>query len=177
MPFSSASDAALMAFLISSYVALVARRTVRSTTDTSGVGTRNAMPVSLPLSAGSTCAARRACVRERASEQASEQVWQQQAAAVSAHSGLSHLAHSLGSARGGRDDVLASTAAAAPVLAAGAVDRLLRGSGGVHSGHQALDNAKLLVDDLGERRQAIGGARRVAQDIDVRRVPCARSSQ
>eukprot|EP01085_Mycamoeba_gemmipara_P004506 Mycagemm_TRINITY_DN11196_c0_g1::TRINITY_DN11196_c0_g1_i1::g.4506::m.4506 type:complete len:109 gc:universal TRINITY_DN11196_c0_g1_i1:895-569(-) len=54
MPFRGPSEASLMAFLISSYEAGFSRRTVRSTTDTSGLGTRKAMPVSLPLSAGNT---------------------------------------------------------------------------------------------------------------------------
>mmetsp|Transcript_29550 Transcript_29550/g.96569 ORF Transcript_29550/g.96569 Transcript_29550/m.96569 type:complete len:235 (-) Transcript_29550:177-881(-) len=54
MPRSGPSAAALTTALISSYVAGLARRTVRSTTDTSGVGTRNAMPVSLPFSSGIT---------------------------------------------------------------------------------------------------------------------------
>merc|ERR1711874_639485 len=45
---------AAMSALISSYVVSLASFAVRSTTDTSGVGTRNAMPVSLPLRAGST---------------------------------------------------------------------------------------------------------------------------
>mmetsp|Transcript_20376 Transcript_20376/g.51617 ORF Transcript_20376/g.51617 Transcript_20376/m.51617 type:complete len:205 (-) Transcript_20376:297-911(-) len=40
--------------MISSYVVAFSSCTVRSTTDTSLVGTRNAMPVSLPLSSGST---------------------------------------------------------------------------------------------------------------------------
>merc|ERR1719171_188431 len=44
----------LMHALISSYVVSFSKLHVKSTTDTSGVGTRNAMPVSLPLSAGST---------------------------------------------------------------------------------------------------------------------------
>merc|ERR1712222_179065 len=43
-----------MAATISAYFAGRARRTVKSTTDTSGVGTRNAMPVSLPSSCGQT---------------------------------------------------------------------------------------------------------------------------
>merc|ERR1719159_1825693 len=41
-----------MAATISSYLAAFSKRQVRSTTDTSGVGTRKAMPVSLPLTAG-----------------------------------------------------------------------------------------------------------------------------
>ena len=43
-----------MAAQISSYLAGLARLTVRSTTDTSRVGTRMDMPVSLPLSSGMT---------------------------------------------------------------------------------------------------------------------------
>merc|ERR1719210_1540333 len=39
---------------ISSYFAAFSRRQVRSTTDTSGVGTRKAMPVSLPFTDGRT---------------------------------------------------------------------------------------------------------------------------
>merc|ERR1719453_2128072 len=52
--YSSDSDFALMRAQISSYVASFPSLHVRSTTDTSGVGTRKAMPVSLPLSAGRT---------------------------------------------------------------------------------------------------------------------------
>ena len=46
MPLSSSSAAVFMTVLISSYVAFFSRRTVRSTTDTSGTGTRKAIPVS-----------------------------------------------------------------------------------------------------------------------------------
>merc|ERR1711915_404901 len=53
-PFMGPSAAALTTFLMSSYLAGFSRRTVRSTTDTSGVGTLKAMPVSLPLSSGMT---------------------------------------------------------------------------------------------------------------------------
>ncbi len=56
MPFMGPSLAALSAAMISLYSAALPRRTVRSTTLTSLVGTRNAMPVSFPFSAGSTCA-------------------------------------------------------------------------------------------------------------------------
>mmetsp|Transcript_37529 Transcript_37529/g.110924 ORF Transcript_37529/g.110924 Transcript_37529/m.110924 type:complete len:259 (+) Transcript_37529:393-1169(+) len=53
-PFISPSEAACNAAMISSYVVAFSRLTVRSTTDTSLVGTRNAMPVSLPLRSGIT---------------------------------------------------------------------------------------------------------------------------
>merc|ERR550537_543121 len=54
IPFMEPSDSALIAATISSIVASFSSLHVRSTTDTSGVGTRNAMPVSLPLSDGMT---------------------------------------------------------------------------------------------------------------------------
>merc|ERR1719331_2413230 len=55
IPFhSGSSHLALMRHLISSYVASLPSLHVRSTTETSGVGTRKAMPVNLPLSAGMT---------------------------------------------------------------------------------------------------------------------------
>merc|ERR1711979_129609 len=53
-PFTSPAAASLMAATMSSYLAGFSRRQVRSTTDTSGVGTRKAMPVSLPFTAGRT---------------------------------------------------------------------------------------------------------------------------
>ncbi|GIM10991.1 hypothetical protein Vretimale_14556, partial [Volvox reticuliferus] len=48
------SAAAFSAAMMSSYVVAFSRVQVRSTTETSLVGTRKAMPVSLPLSSGST---------------------------------------------------------------------------------------------------------------------------
>src|SRR5512139_3461908 len=47
-------EAFFMAAQMSAYLAGFSSSTVRSTTDTSEVGTRNAMPVSLPFSSGST---------------------------------------------------------------------------------------------------------------------------
>merc|ERR1719163_2560887 len=55
MPLYSGDSAfALISALISSIVAPFSSLHVRSTTETSGVGTRNAMPVSLPLRSGIT---------------------------------------------------------------------------------------------------------------------------
>merc|ERR1739845_330158 len=51
-PFIGPAAASLIAATISSYLAPFSIRQVRSTTDTSGVGTRKAMPVNLPLRAG-----------------------------------------------------------------------------------------------------------------------------
>merc|ERR1739845_54430 len=51
-PFIGPSAASLIAATISSYFAPFSNRQVRSTTETSGVGTRNAIPVNLPFNAG-----------------------------------------------------------------------------------------------------------------------------
>lgn len=75
-----------------------------------------------------------------------------------------HHAHGLGSAGGGRDDVLQDAAPTAPILVRRAVHGLLRRSGRVHGGHQAALDAPLVVDHLGQRRQAVGGARGVGDD-------------
>merc|ERR1712121_255012 len=53
-PFIGPLAASFTLALISSILAGFSRRTVRSTPETSGVGTRKAIPVSLPLSAGMT---------------------------------------------------------------------------------------------------------------------------
>src|SRR3954470_8740401 len=54
MPFILPSEAAFIALQTSSYDASLTSSTVRSTTDTSEVGTRKAIPVSLPFSSGIT---------------------------------------------------------------------------------------------------------------------------
>ncbi len=58
------------------------------------------------------------------------------------------LANSLGSTSGGGDDVGSSSPPTPPVLLGGAIYSFLGGSGGMHSGHQTLLNAKLLVNNL-----------------------------
>ena len=84
-----------------------------------------------------------------------------------------HPAHGLGRAGGGGDDVVEDGAAGAPVAAAPGVHGLLLGSGGVDGGHQALLDAELLVDDLGQRGQAVGGAAGVGDDHHVRLIQLA----
>uniref|UniRef100_A0A8C0NGB0 Uncharacterized protein n=1 Tax=Canis lupus familiaris TaxID=9615 RepID=A0A8C0NGB0_CANLF len=54
MPLRGPSDACFTTFLMLSYLAAFSRRQVRSTTDTLGVGTRKAMPVSFPFSSRMT---------------------------------------------------------------------------------------------------------------------------
>merc|ERR1719382_458927 len=53
-PFMSPAAYSFTAATMSSYLAGFSKRHVRSTTDTSGVGTRNAMPVSFPFTEGRT---------------------------------------------------------------------------------------------------------------------------
>lgn len=61
---------------------------------------------------------------------------------------LDDLSDSLGSSSGGRDDVVNTRATSAPVLARGTIYGLLCGGDGVHGGHQTLNDAIFLVDDL-----------------------------
>ena len=74
------------------------------------------------------------------------------------------LADGLGSTGAARDDVLSSRTAASPVLGGGAIDGLLSGGVGMDSGHESLDDLELVVDGLGKRGQAVGGARGVGDD-------------
>lgn len=75
------------------------------------------------------------------------------------------LADSLGGTSAGGDDVLGSATATSPVLGGGTINGLLGGSVGVDSGHETLNDAELVVDDLGEGSQAVGGARSVGDDV------------
>ena len=59
------SEASFSLAMISSYLAGLPSRQVKSTTDTSVVGTRKAMPVSLPFRAGSTCRPKPSTFTER----------------------------------------------------------------------------------------------------------------
>lgn len=81
--------------------------------------------------------------------------------------GRNDLADSLGGTSAAGDDVLGSRTATSPILRGGTVDGLLGGSVGVDGGHETLDETPVVVDDLGERSQAVGGARGVGEDLDV----------
>lgn len=37
----------------------------------------------------------------------------------------------------------------------------------MNGGHETLDDTELVVQDLGQRSQAVGGARSVGKDLDV----------
>ena len=80
------------------------------------------------------------------------------------------LADGLGGTGRRGDDVVASGTATTPVLLGGTVDGLLSGSDGVDGGHETLLEAELVVDDLGERGKAVGGARGVGDNVHGRLV-------
>ena len=75
------------------------------------------------------------------------------------------LADGLGGTGRRGDDVVASGTATTPVLLGGTVDGLLGGGDGVDGGHKTLLEAELVVDNLGERGKAVGGARSVGDNI------------
>lgn len=78
------------------------------------------------------------------------------------------LADGLGGTGGRGDDVVADGTATTPVLLRGTVNGLLGSGGGVDGGHETLDDTEVVVDDLGEGRKAVGGARRVGDDLVAR---------
>jgi hypothetical protein len=75
-----------------------------------------------------------------------------------------HEADGLRGARGRRHEVQRGGAGAAQVLVRRVVQALV-GRVGVDRRHQAVLDPDGLVDDLGERRQAVRGARRVGDDV------------
>src|SRR5699024_3967857 len=77
------------------------------------------------------------------------------------------LAHGLGGAGGGGDDVGGGSAATAPILQRGTVNGLLGGGGGVNGGHQAVGDAEVVVQHLGNGGQAVGGAGGVGDEGHV----------
>ena len=77
------------------------------------------------------------------------------------------LADSLGGAGGRRDDVVSRRTAAAPILGGDAVNRLLGGGDGMDRGHEALSDAPVVVQDLGQRSQAVGGAGSVGNKVHI----------
>ena len=82
--------------------------------------------------------------------------------------GRNYLANSLGSAGAGRNDVVVDGASAAKILLLReAVHDGLRSSGSVYGGHESLDDAEVIVNDLGQRSQAVGGAGSVGNELHV----------
>jgi hypothetical protein len=78
--------------------------------------------------------------------------------------GRNDLSDSLGGTGAAGNDVLSSGTTTTPVLGGGTIDGLLGGSVGVDGGHKTLNETPVVVDDLGERSQAVGGARSVGDD-------------
>lgn len=76
-----------------------------------------------------------------------------------------NLSDGFGSTSGTGDDVGGSTTTATPVLGGRTINCLLSGGGSVDSGHQTLDNTELVVDNLGKRGKAVGGARSVGNNV------------
>lgn len=68
------------------------------------------------------------------------------------------LADGLGSAGGGGDKVAEGSTASTPVLAGGGVDGGLGGGDSVNGVHETGLNAPSVVEDLGDRGKAVGGA-------------------
>lgn len=71
---------------------------------------------------------------------------------------------SLGGTSGGRDDVDKSRTATTPVLLGRTVDSRLSGGDGMDGRHETLNDAELVMDDLGKRRKAVRGARGVVNN-------------
>jgi len=75
-----------------------------------------------------------------------------------------NLGNSLGSTSGRGDDVASGSTTITPGLSRRTIDGLLGGSGGVDGGHETTLHAESLVDNLGERSKAVGGAGSVGDD-------------
>ena len=71
------------------------------------------------------------------------------------------LANGLGSTNGRKDNVVVDAMSATPVLVRRAVDGLLSRGGGVDGSHQTFDDAKVVVNNLGQRGEAVGRAGRI----------------
>jgi hypothetical protein len=76
-----------------------------------------------------------------------------------------NLGHSLGSTSGRGDDVASGSTTITPGLGRRTIDGLLGGSGGVDSGHETALHAEGLVDNLGKRSKAVGGAGSIGDDV------------
>jgi len=76
-----------------------------------------------------------------------------------------NLSDSLGSTSRRRNDVGGSTTPTTPVLVGRTIDGLLGGSGSMDSGHETLNDAEVVMDDLCEGSKAVGCARGVGDDL------------
>jgi len=78
-----------------------------------------------------------------------------------------NLSDSLGSTSAGGNDVSTSGSTGSPVLTTlgGTINDELRGSGSVDGGHETFSDGELVVEDLSEGSQAVGGAGSVGDDV------------
>src|SRR5690606_31530065 len=76
---------------------------------------------------------------------------------------------SLGCTGGGRDDVDRCGTGTTQIFVGSVVEALVAGVG-VDGGHQAILDAELVVEDLGHRCEAVGGAGCAGDDVVVLRV-------
>src|SRR5690554_206373 len=66
-----------------------------------------------------------------------------------------------------RNNVLTGTTSASPVLHRGTINSLLGSSGCVNGSHQTFNNAKLVVQHLGNGGQTVGGTRSIRNKLHV----------
>ncbi len=76
-----------------------------------------------------------------------------------------YFTYGFGSTGRRRDDVAGSGTAASPILHRRTVNRFLGGGGGVHGGHQTIFNTELVVQNFGNRSQAVRGAGSVGNEL------------
>ena len=82
---------------------------------------------------------------------------------------IKHPQHLSSSARDSpRDDVVVRGPSPTPVLLRGSVHGRLRRGHGVRGGHKPVDDAPVVVENLGHRGEAVGSARRVGHDVHGR---------
>ena len=77
------------------------------------------------------------------------------------------LADSLCSAGAGGDDIAMNAAAETPVFLGEAVNDFLSCGVCMDGGHEAFDDAEVVVNDLSKRCKAVGGAGCIGNDLDV----------
>merc|ERR1712098_42787 len=77
------------------------------------------------------------------------------------------LSTSLGSTSRGWDNVLLSSPSSSPILSTGTIHSLLCSRGGVNSRHETLQDSIVIMDDLGQRSQAVCGAGGVRDNLQT----------
>lgn len=128
--------------------------TVRSTTETFATGTRKAIPVSFPFRAGMTFPTALAApvaagmMFWAAPRPSRHSWWKTKFSTPISHKTLSY-----------QENICRL------YLARGTINSFLGSGGGVDSGHETLHNLKVVMNDLGKRSQAVGGAGGVGNNL------------